>query len=63
MNIPDALIVLEYADPERFYNIIANIFDMVLEGAPMIPPHDLSQLKPYLILKVSAPVRYQVYIS
>ena len=37
---------MEYYDPERLHNIIVDVFHMVLEGAPMFPPHDISQLQP-----------------
>ena len=57
-----ALIVMKYAEPERYQNIIANLLHMVLESAPMIPPNDISQLEPYLFLKVATPIRPQVKI-
>ena len=62
MHITDALGILENYDSEGFHNIIVNIFDMVLEYAPMFLPHALPQLKPNLFLKVNAPVHYQLII-
>ena len=50
----DALGVLEDYDSEGFHNVIVNIVDMVLEGAMMFLPHDLTQLKPNIFLKVDA---------
>ena len=41
MHLTDALGVLDNADYERFHNVILNIFDVVLEDAPMPFPHDL----------------------
>ena len=52
--------VLEDANLEGFHNGIMNIFDMVLEDAPIFPLHALSQLEPNIFLEVEAPVRAQV---
>ena len=53
---------MENTDPERFYNFIVNIFDVVLEGASMLPPHAILQLKPNIFLKVDVPVSARVSI-
>ena len=63
MHLLDALIILENEDPERFHNVIVNIFDIVLKGAPMIPPHDLAQIELNIFLKVAAHIRSQVHMS
>ena len=60
MHIMDVLSVMEYYNPEMLHNIIANIFYMVLQGALMLPPHNLTQLEPQLFIKVAAPIWSQV---
>ena len=62
MYLAEDLRVLENSDPERFHNVIVNIFDMSLEGALMIPQHTLAQLKTRFFLKVAAPIRSQIQI-
>ena len=54
--------ILEDSDSEGFQNVTVNIFDMVLEGAPMFLPHALPQLEPNIFLKVDSHVRTQVHI-
>ena len=58
----DAFRVLENDDPERFHSSNVNIFDMVLESTPMLPPYDLSQLESNLFLKNDAMIVCQVQI-
>ena len=58
MNITDTLSVLENADSESISNVIVDVFDVVLESWPVFPPHAPSQLKPQLLLKVGALLRY-----
>ena len=53
----DALGVLENSDSKGFHNIIVNIFDMILEDAPMFLPRDLPQLEPNIFFKLYAPFR------
>ena len=62
MHLTDAINVLYISDPERFHYFIVNIFDVVLVGAPVIPPHALPQLKPNIFLKVTAPIWPQINI-
>ena len=56
VHFTDVLSVLEYSNPLMFHNFIANIFYMVLEGAPVLPPHALLQIEPQLFLKVFEPI-------
>ena len=55
--------VLNHLKTERFHNFIVNIFDMVLESDPMLPPHAFAQLELNLFLKVASHIRSHVYIS
>ena len=54
MHILNTISVAENYDTDWFHNIIANIFQVVLVDAPVIPPHRLSQLEPKLLLEVNA---------
>ena len=58
----DALGVLGYSDSEGLYNIIVDIFDVVLEDPPMFLPHALPQLKLNILLKVDGIIHSQVII-
>ena len=58
----DVLGVLENSDSEGFHNIVVNIFDVILEDAPIYPPHALLELEPNIFLKVKAYVHTQVHI-
>ena len=50
------------SDTEGFHNIIANIFEVVLEYATMLPLHAIYQLKPNILIEVEALVQSQVCI-
>ena len=63
MHLVNALIVVDNADPEWYHKFIVNIFDMVLEGAPMLPPHALFQLEPNIFLEVATLIPSQMHIS
>ena len=63
MHLTDVLCVLDNYDPERFHNVIANIFDVVLVGAMMLPPHALPQLEQNMFIKFVAPNRSQIHIT
>ena len=65
MHITDNLSALENSDNERLHNIIVDVFDVVLEGLPVFPPHDISQIEPQLLLKVGAPFQSadRVFVS
>ena len=54
--------VADNSDTEGFYNIIANIFQVVLVEAPVITPHALPQLEPKLLLEVDKFIKSQVSI-
>ena len=56
MHLADALSVLENYDSERLLNVIMYVFGMTLKGLPVFLPHDLSKLKPQLLLKVGTPL-------
>ena len=49
MHLTYALGISENFDFEGFHNIILNILHMVLVDTPMLPPHEIPQLK--LILR------------
>ena len=54
MLLPNALGISEDPETEGFHNIIANILQVVLVDAPVIPPHEFTQLEPKLSLEVDA---------
>ena len=62
MHLADSISVLEDSDPEWLHNIIVCVFDMVLEGAPVIPSHVLSRLEPQLLLMVGTMLRSSEHI-
>ena len=62
MNLMDALGIIEDAESKGFHNVIVNIFDMVLEDAPMFLSQYLTQLEPNLFLEFKAPIFNQVHI-
>ena len=53
---------MENSDTEGFHNIIANLFEVVLEFATIIPPHEIYQLEPNLLLEVNALVQSHLVI-
>ena len=53
MHILNTLGVAENSNTEWFQNVIANILEVVLIDAPVLPPHSLSQLEPKLLIEVS----------
>ena len=61
MNLTDALKLLEKYYPERFYNAIVNIFDVVLESAPMRTPHALPQLELNISLNIDSSIKPLVH--
>ena len=62
MNLPNALGVVDNSDMEGFHNIIADVFQVVLVDALVIPPNELPQLKPNLLLKFNKFIKYKVGI-
>ena len=62
MHLLNAFSVTENYDTEGFHNIIANVFEVVLEYATVLPTHALYQLKPNILLGVDIIVQYQVGI-
>ena len=54
VHITDALIILENAYPGGLKNIILDVLVMVVKYLMVLPPHDISQLKPQLFIKVGA---------
>ena len=62
MYCVDVLGILDNSDPESFHNDIVNIFNILLESAPMLPLHALSQLGPNQFLKVAVLIMFQVHI-
>ena len=46
VHLTDALDVMEDDYPIGIHNVIVDIFNTVLKGVPMLPPHELPQLKP-----------------
>ena len=62
MHIHDVLDLAENSDTEWFHNIIANVFQVVLVDASVIPPHALTQLEPKLLIEVDAFIKSQVVI-
>ena len=63
MHLADVLSVLKDSNPEWLHNTIVDVFHMILEGAPIFPPHDIFQLGPQLLLKVGAVLQSIEYIS
>ena len=53
MHLLNALGVVENYDTEWFHNIIANLFQVFLVDALVLPPHALYQLKPNLFPEVN----------
>ena len=43
-HITDMVRVMKYDNPMGFHNVIVNIFHVILEGGPMLAPHDFHQL-------------------
>ena len=54
MHLPKALDVSEDPETEGFHNIIANILQVVLLDALVLPPHAFPQLEPKLPLEVDS---------
>ena len=63
MNPLNVFNATENYDLEGFHNIIVNVFKVILEYAPMLPPHTLFQLQPKILLKVDELVQPQVGIT
>ena len=57
----DTLGVLEDDDSEGFQNFIVNIFDMVLEYAPMFLPHAITQLEPNIFIEIKVPIHNHIH--
>ena len=57
MHLTDAQIVLEYANPKGFHNVILNLFHVILKVGMVILTHALPKLEPGLLLKVIADFR------
>ena len=62
MHLINALGVVDNSDKYYLHNIITNICKVILKDAPVLPPHQLYQLKPKLLLKVNVLVYYQLCI-
>ena len=60
MHLLNTLSVVDNPDTEWLHNVIANIFEVALKDAPVLPTHITPQLEPKLLLKVDALVQYQI---
>ena len=56
MHIVYALVVMDDSYPKGLHDIIVRVLYMVLEYVTMLPPHDLSQIKPQLLPKVNGAI-------
>ena len=62
MHLHNTLKVADNSDTEWFQNIIANVFQVVLVEASVLPPHALPQLEPNILLKVGTFIKSHVGI-
>ena len=63
MHLLETFRVMENYRSKGFHNIIANVFDVILEYTLMLLPNNFPQLETKLILNVGSLVQYQVSIS
>ena len=62
MHIPNTIGVVDNSDMEGFHNIIADVFQVVLVDALVIPLYAFTQIEPNLLLEVNTLIKYQVGI-
>ena len=51
MHLTGAVVILEYAQPKEFHDVIVNEFNVKFKGGLVLPPHAISQLEPRFLFE------------
>ena len=62
MHLLGAISIVDNYDMEWIHNVIANIFEMVLKGDLVFPPHRIYQLRPKIFIKFNKLFYSKVFI-